>query len=157
MGLWTRDSRPWHSLSGDRANRLRETNCASDGHPGRSRSGTLPFSRFPKTTETAQQHRPSNQPRIRAHEPHHHYPRPCESARRMNSAANHRFRQGLDTVEIARMERLLQQTPSDNLHGLFTKTELQDAGQGAQQAAKLAARFAAKEACCKLFPRETAL
>jgi len=75
----------------------------------------------------------------------------------MNSAANHRFRQGLDTVEIARMERLLQQTPSDRLHGLFTETELQDAGQGAQQAAKLAARFAAKEACCKLFPRETAL
>jgi KDO2-lipid IV(A) lauroyltransferase len=75
----------------------------------------------------------------------------------MNSTASQRPRQGLDTVEIARMERLLQETPSDGLRGVFTETELQDAGQGSQQAAKLAARFAAKEACCKLFPRETAL
>ena len=64
---------------------------------------------------------------------------------------------GLDTVEIARVERLLLETPPEDLRRLFTETELQDAGQGAQRVARLAARFAAKEACCKLFPRETAL
>lgn len=55
------------------------------------------------------------------------------------------------------MERLLAETAPEDLQRLFTPTELQDAGQGAQRAARLAARFAAKEACCKLFPRETAL
>ena len=39
----------------------------------------------------------------------------------------------------------------------FSEQEFQDAGQGAGRAASLAARFAAKEACCKLFPRETSL
>jgi phosphopantetheine--protein transferase-like protein len=64
---------------------------------------------------------------------------------------------GLDTVEIARMERMLLEIPPEDLARLFTRAELQAAGQGAQRAARLAARFAAKEACCKLFPRETAL
>jgi phosphopantetheine--protein transferase-like protein len=64
---------------------------------------------------------------------------------------------GLDTVEIARVERLLLDRTPEDLGRLFTKTELQDAGEGPQRAARLAARFAAKEACCKLFPRETAL
>src|SRR5439155_6395756 len=41
--------------------------------------------------------------------------------------------------------------------GLFSPQELADAGAGPGRAASLAARFAAKEACCKLFPRETAL
>src|SRR5258706_9796056 len=64
---------------------------------------------------------------------------------------------GLDTVEISRIERLLSETPPDGLKRLFTERELEDAGSGAGRAASLAARFAAKEACCKLFPRETAL
>jgi phosphopantetheine--protein transferase-like protein len=64
---------------------------------------------------------------------------------------------GLDTVEIARMERLLLGRSREDLKRLFAETELQDAGEGPQRAARLAARFAAKEACCKLFPRETAL
>jgi len=64
---------------------------------------------------------------------------------------------GLDTVEIARVERLLRERTPEELARLFTETELQDAGAGPQRAARLAARFAAKEACCKLFPRETAL
>ena len=64
---------------------------------------------------------------------------------------------GLDTVEIARMERMLLERPPEDLRRLFTETELQDAGEGPQRAARLAARFAAKEACCKLFPRETTL
>ena len=64
---------------------------------------------------------------------------------------------GLDTVEIARVEKLLQNKTPAELKAFFTETELQDAGEGPGRAASLAARFAAKEACCKLFPRETAL
>ena len=62
----------------------------------------------------------------------------------------------VDTVEIARIERLIQAMPDDLLK-LFSAQEIADAGAGASQAASLAARFAAKEACLKLFPRETAL
>jgi KDO2-lipid IV(A) lauroyltransferase len=64
---------------------------------------------------------------------------------------------GVDTVEIARIELLLAQTPAEDLHKLFSEQELVDAGNGPGRAASLAARFAAKEACAKLFPRETAL
>lgn len=62
----------------------------------------------------------------------------------------------VDTVDIARIERLIQAMPDDLLK-LFTAQEIADAGTGPGQAASLAARFAAKEACLKLFPRETAL
>ena len=62
----------------------------------------------------------------------------------------------IDTVEIARIERLLDATPREDLEKLFSRQELEDAGEGAGRAASLAARFAAKEACLKLFPRETA-
>src|SRR4051812_34717981 len=62
---------------------------------------------------------------------------------------------GLDTVEIERVERLLK--TSEDLTKFFSKTELDESGNGPGRAASLAARFAAKEACCKLFPRETAL
>lgn len=63
---------------------------------------------------------------------------------------------GIDTVEIARIERLLRETPAEDLGKLFSADELRDsAGEG--RAASLAARFAAKEACVKLFPREAAL
>ncbi len=64
---------------------------------------------------------------------------------------------GIDTVEIARIERLLQETPAADLRRLFSSQELADSGDGPGRAASLAARFAAKEACLKLFPRETAL
>jgi holo-[acyl-carrier protein] synthase len=64
---------------------------------------------------------------------------------------------GLDTVEMARMEQLLAGAPPEQLAELFTATELADAGEGPRRVESLAARFAAKEACCKLFPRETAL
>jgi len=64
---------------------------------------------------------------------------------------------GLDTVEIARVEKLLLDTPPDDLKRLFTAGEIQDAGDGPGRSASLAARIAAKEACCKLFPRETSL
>lgn len=64
---------------------------------------------------------------------------------------------GIDTVEILRVEKLLADLPPEDLRKFFSEQELQDAGQGAGRAASLAARFAAKEACCKLFPRETSL
>jgi KDO2-lipid IV(A) lauroyltransferase len=64
---------------------------------------------------------------------------------------------GIDTVEIARIERLLADTPPEDLRRIFSDEELADGGSGPGRAASLAARFAAKEACLKLFPRETAL
>jgi len=62
----------------------------------------------------------------------------------------------VDTVEIARIARLLEAMPGE-LDKLFSQREIEDAGEGLGRAASLAARFAAKEACLKLFPRETAL
>jgi len=64
---------------------------------------------------------------------------------------------GVDAVDIARMERLLAETPAGELTKLFSPQELADAGEGPGRAPSLAARFAAKEACVKLFPREAAL
>ena len=64
---------------------------------------------------------------------------------------------GIDTVEIARIERLLAETPAEDLAKMFSAAELEDSGDGPGRAASLAARFAAKEACVKLFPREAAL
>ncbi len=67
------------------------------------------------------------------------------------------IRCGIDSVEIARMERLLRDTSEEALTRIFSVEELRDAGGGAGRVASLAARFAAKEACLKLFPREAAL
>jgi holo-[acyl-carrier protein] synthase len=64
---------------------------------------------------------------------------------------------GIDIVEIARVERWLLRTPHEDLLKIFSKEELCDVGEGPGRIASLAARFAAKEACLKLFPRETAL
>ncbi len=64
---------------------------------------------------------------------------------------------GIDSVEIARIRRLLDETPHDDLLKLFSAVELDEAGEGPGRAASLAARLAAKEACLKLFPRETTL
>ena len=64
---------------------------------------------------------------------------------------------GIDSVEIARIERLLRETHADDLAKIFSREELHDCDENGGRAARLAARFAAKEACLKLFPRETAL
>jgi len=64
---------------------------------------------------------------------------------------------GVDSVDIARIERLLAETPAADLRKLYSEQELRDAGDGPGRAPSLAARFAAKEACAKLFPREVAL
>jgi phosphopantetheine--protein transferase-like protein len=61
---------------------------------------------------------------------------------------------GIDSVELVRIERLLEQTPADDLRKIFSPQELQDSGDGPGRVASLAARYAAKEACVKLFPRE---
>ena len=63
---------------------------------------------------------------------------------------------GIDSVEIARIERLLEETPPGELGKLFSASELADSGDGPGRAASLAARYAAKEACVKLFPRDLA-
>ncbi len=75
----------------------------------------------------------------------------------MAEASQASTRCGIDSVELARVERLLRDTPADDLTRLFSPEELRDAGIGPGRVASLAARFAAKEACLKLFPRETAL
>lgn len=75
----------------------------------------------------------------------------------MKTEAPHGTRCGIDTVEIARVERMLQERTPGELTHLFSEQEIADAGAGSGRAASLAARFATKEACCKLFPRETAL
>ncbi|MDF1852102.1 MAG: 4'-phosphopantetheinyl transferase superfamily protein [Verrucomicrobiales bacterium] len=67
------------------------------------------------------------------------------------------MRQGIDTVEISRIEKLISDLGEEGLRDFFSETELADAGTGKAQAQKLAARFAAKEACCKLFPKEICL
>ena len=64
---------------------------------------------------------------------------------------------GIDTVEIARIDRLIAQNEPSELLRFFSAQEIADSGNGAGRAASLAARFAAKEACVKLFPREAAL
>jgi phosphopantetheine--protein transferase-like protein len=64
---------------------------------------------------------------------------------------------GIDSVEIARIERLLRETPPDGLTAFFSAQELADSGDGPGRAPSPASRFAAKEACVKLFPREVAL
>jgi KDO2-lipid IV(A) lauroyltransferase len=75
----------------------------------------------------------------------------------MDATAGSTIRCGIDTVEIARVERLIRETPSEDLCRIFDAEELAEVGDGSGRGASLAARFAAKEACLKLFPRETAL
>jgi KDO2-lipid IV(A) lauroyltransferase len=73
-----------------------------------------------------------------------------------DAAAGAATRCGIDSVEIARIDRLLAETPAGEAPGIFSAQELADSGTGPARSASLAARFAAKEACAKLFPRELA-
>ncbi len=74
-----------------------------------------------------------------------------------DAAAGEATRCGIDSVEIARIDRLLADTPPAALARIFSAQEFADSGSGQGRSASLAARFAAKEACAKLFPRELAL
>jgi KDO2-lipid IV(A) lauroyltransferase len=62
-----------------------------------------------------------------------------------------------DPVEMVRVEKVLGDTSSEDLLGSFSEAELREADKGPDRGARLTAWHAAKEACCKLFPRETAL
>jgi KDO2-lipid IV(A) lauroyltransferase len=62
---------------------------------------------------------------------------------------------GIDSVEIVRIERLLRETPAEDLIRYFSTQELADSGDGPGRAAAGGA-LAAKEACAA-FPRELAL
>ena len=73
-----------------------------------------------------------------------------------DAAAHAPVRCGIDTVGIARIDRLLNETPAADLAKIFSAQELIDSGHGPGRTASLAARYAAKEACVKLFPRELA-
>lgn len=63
---------------------------------------------------------------------------------------------GIDLTEISRVRRMVEQASPETLQHLFSDSELKDAGSGDSRATRLAARLAAKEACLKLFPKETA-
>ncbi|MCB1204167.1 MAG: 4'-phosphopantetheinyl transferase superfamily protein, partial [Verrucomicrobiae bacterium] len=54
------------------------------------------------------------------------------------------MRNGIDTVEISRIEKLLADLDEEGLRRFFSAEELGDAGSGPARAQKLAARFAAK-------------
>ena len=75
----------------------------------------------------------------------------------MHAEAPASARCGIDTIEISRMEKFLVDTPPEQVAQLFSARELAESSDGPWRSQSLAARFAAKEACCKIFPRETAL
>jgi phosphopantetheine--protein transferase-like protein len=63
---------------------------------------------------------------------------------------------GVDLVDIARFKRFLDKTPRQKLAQVFTEKEQKECSDKESSLHSLAARFAAKEACMKLFPKETA-
>ena len=68
-----------------------------------------------------------------------------------------KFKCGVDFVNITRVKSLVNNTKSEDLEGIFSQEELNYAGKSKNCYGRLAARLAAKEACLKLFPLETAI
>ncbi|MCP9804890.1 4'-phosphopantetheinyl transferase superfamily protein [Cyanobium sp. T1G-Tous] len=68
-----------------------------------------------------------------------------------------KFKCGVDFVDITRVKGLINNTTSEVLEGIFSLEELNYAGKSMNRYGRLAARLAAKEACLKLFPLETAI
>jgi phosphopantetheine--protein transferase-like protein len=66
------------------------------------------------------------------------------------------YKCGVDIVDISRIQELVDHSTSDDLKQIFRQHELDDVGHSKNRYGRLAARFAAKEACLKLFPKETA-
>ena len=64
---------------------------------------------------------------------------------------------GIDLVLISRVKDLVVNLNSEDLSKIFSQYELDYAGKAITRFGRLAARFAAKEACLKLFPVETAI
>ena len=67
-----------------------------------------------------------------------------------------KYKCGIDHVDIARVQQLVDHSSNEALLGIFSQQELDYAGKSKSRYGRLAARFAAKEACLKLFPLETA-
>jgi KDO2-lipid IV(A) lauroyltransferase len=67
-----------------------------------------------------------------------------------------KYRCGVDLVDINQVQQLVDNASSDDLKRIFSEREINAAGMAKTRYARLAARFAAKEACLKLFPAETA-
>lgn len=63
---------------------------------------------------------------------------------------------GVDQVEIKRIRLLVSTSSAEFLESIFSNEEIQYSGATKSRYGRLAARFAAKEACLKLFPQETA-
>ena len=68
-----------------------------------------------------------------------------------------KFKCGVDFVDITRVKVLINNTTSEVLEEIFSLEELNYAGKSMNRYGRLAARLAAKEACLKLFPLETAI
>jgi holo-[acyl-carrier protein] synthase len=64
---------------------------------------------------------------------------------------------GVDFVDINRVKKLINHSTNIDLQEIFSHEELDYAGKSNNRFGRLAARFAAKEACLKLFPMETAM
>jgi holo-[acyl-carrier protein] synthase len=64
---------------------------------------------------------------------------------------------GVDLTDINRVKDLINHSTNVDLQGIFSQEELDYAGKSNNRYGRLAARFAAKEACLKLFPMETAI
>src|SRR5512137_3076301 len=156
MGLRPPDRRVWHSRFGADPGRAAQACRSRHCFPERPGPATACLTDFRGAPTARRRHRPGHLPRFQRHE----HRACCPLAGRVNSVnppAPSTNACGLDTVEIARVERLLKDANPGDVDPLFTPRELADAGEGPGRFASLAARFAAKEACCKLFPRELAL
>jgi holo-[acyl-carrier protein] synthase len=68
-----------------------------------------------------------------------------------------RFKCGVDLIDITRVKGLVNNTTNLELKEIFSQEELDYAGKSKNRYGRLATRFAAKEACLKLFPLETAI
>jgi phosphopantetheine--protein transferase-like protein len=64
---------------------------------------------------------------------------------------------GIDIVEISRFQEMLSRHEAWQFRQIFTQAEWEYSHSKKHPLQSLAARFAAKEACMKLFPRETSL
>ena len=157
VGARTPDCRSGHPRDDDRACRAQGRYRAGYRDLVATRSRLHRRAHLHQSARAPQQRGADHLPRICRHRRCAAGPRGLTPQARMADAAAAPGRCGIDSVEIARIERLLAQTPADGLTRFWSEQELADAGDGPGRAASLAARFAAKEACAKLFPRETAL
>src|SRR5262249_33196708 len=160
MGFRPPDRSGRHPGSGARTRGARAKDRAGRGHLRYAGSGLRRRPGLDTAAAAAQRRRADSLPRLRRHQRRAAVARSglmATVAEALAAVADGATRCGIDTVEIARVERLLRESAPQDLQRLFSAQELADSGEGAGRIASLAARFAAKEACVKLFPREAAL